>query len=244
LPFYVLAEYVLVPAYESWQQVAGYFDGDGTIVISDTSNQPYKLSLSLIFVDQSAEQIHMLRDFLQIRGVRTSNVLRTSKATAHIIAVSRFESVLAMLKAMLPHLFKKSKEAHAAIDYYEGRIRGNDLADIFKAEVKAGRRENRERRVVIDTPFTYPAGDSLMKAKRKEKIRATIIKTRAKVTRNDYEAIREGHFILGRSLSELVQLYPQYGRETIRRILGRGRGYVLISGEGAGAYSKPCLSSR
>ena len=39
--------------YESWKQVAGYFDGDGRIAISDTSNQQYKLGLSLIFTDQS-----------------------------------------------------------------------------------------------------------------------------------------------------------------------------------------------
>ncbi len=221
-----------MPAYASWGQVAGYFDGDGTIVISDTSNQPYKLSLSLVFVDQSAEQIFMLKDFLQSRSVRTSNVLKTSKGTAHMIAVSRFDSVLATLKAMLPYLFKKSNEANAAIDYYEGRIRGNDLAALFKDEARAGRRESRDRKVAIDTPFTYPEGDAMMKAKRKEKTRATMVRTRAKISRKDYEAIRAEHFELGRTLNELVTAYPQYGRETIRRILGRGRGYVLIAGEG------------
>ncbi len=218
--------------YETWQQVAGYFDGDGNISISDTSNQPYKLGLSLIFTDQSAEQVLMLKSFLESHGVRTSNLLKTSKGTAHMIAVSRFESVLAALKAMLPHLFKKSNEIKGALDYYEGRIQGNDLVALFSDEVKAGRRERRDRKVAIDVPFTYPEGDALMKKRRRERIRAAIAKNRAKVSRKDYDVIRETHFDLGRPLKELVRAYPQYSKETIRRILGRGRGYVLISGEG------------
>jgi hypothetical protein len=147
-----------VPAYASWGQAAGYFDGDGTIVISDTSNQPYKLSLSLIFVDQSAEQILMLRDFLQSHSVRISNVLKTSKGSAHMVAVSRFDSVLAVLKAMLPYLFKKSNRGECRYRLLWGRILGNDLAALFRDEVRAGRRENRDRKVVIDAPFTYPEG--------------------------------------------------------------------------------------
>jgi len=46
-----------VNVYKSWEQVAGYFDGDGNISISDLSNQPFKFSLSVIFTDASPEQI-------------------------------------------------------------------------------------------------------------------------------------------------------------------------------------------
>lgn len=46
--------------YETWEQVAGYFDGDGTVATSDLSNLPYKLGLSLWFVDQSEDQIRMV----------------------------------------------------------------------------------------------------------------------------------------------------------------------------------------
>ncbi|HLQ06262.1 MAG TPA: hypothetical protein VK126_00740 [Nitrososphaerales archaeon] len=67
-----------MPDYQSWEQVAGYFDGDGTIYFSDTTNQPYKLSLSLIFVDQSIDQIKNVRDFLRRRGIRTGNILKRS----------------------------------------------------------------------------------------------------------------------------------------------------------------------
>jgi hypothetical protein len=221
-----------VQDYSSWRQVAGYFDGDGTLGISDTSNQPYKLGLNLIFVDQSKDQIGMIQRFLQRKGVITSNILKTSRGTAYMVAVSRFDSVLFCLKAMRPHLFKKAIEAQTGIDYYEGRIRGDELFKIFGEEVEAGRRERHDRKVAIHVPFTYPEGDALMKARRREKIIAVIEKSRAKVSRGDYDSIRRAHFVEGRSLSELRQMHPQYARETIRRILGRGRGYVLVEGEG------------
>jgi hypothetical protein len=229
LPFLSSDQTLSVKAYSSWKQVTGYFDGDGTISISDTSNLPYKLSLSLFFVNQSSEQIQMLRDFLQCRGLKTSGILKTSKGTARMVA-STFDGVLATLKAMLPYLFKKSNEAHAAIGCYEGRVEGNELANIFKEEVKAGRRENRGRKVKLDVPYTYPEGDSLMREKRAEKIRAIIARIRA--SREDHESIREEYFRRGNTVNELKKAYSQYSKETIRRVLGRGRGCVLISGEG------------
>lgn len=218
--------------YRSWEQVAGYFDGDGNFSITDLSNQPFKLGLQAIFTDQSLQQISMLRRFFVKRGIRPSNVLRTSKGTAFMIAVGTFAGVLAASKSMLPHLYKKANEARAVINYYGGRITGNDLVAIFRSEVEAGRRERRNHSVKIDVPYTYPKGDSLMAARRRERIREGIARTRAKVTKRDYESIRKKHSEGGVPLAELVRMYPDYSRETLRRILGGGRGYVLVVGEG------------
>ena len=137
-----------------------------------------------------------------------------------------------MTKAILPHLFKKANEARAVIDYYEGRIRGNDLVEIFAREVEAGRRERRPHRVKIDVPYTFPEGDALMKARWKLRKREVMFRIRAKVTQEDLEDIRRRHFESGKSVRELLQVYPQYSRETMRRILGKGRGYVLVKGKG------------
>ena len=126
-----------MPVYNSWEKVAGYFDGDGTISFSDTSNQPYKLGLSLIFVDQSLDQITNVKEFLNERGVGTGNVLRMSKGTAYMVAVSQFAAVRETLRQMLPFLCKKANEARAALDYYEDKITGNDLHTVFQEEVEA-----------------------------------------------------------------------------------------------------------
>lgn len=221
--------------YDNWGKIAAYFDGDGDIYFSDTSNQPYKLSLSIVFTDQSFEQIKMIKDFLNRKGIMTSNVLRTSRGTASVLAISRFDCALRTMKKLLPHLYKKSNEIRAAIDYYEGRTTGNHLLSVFSEEVEAGRRERHPRKVKIEVPYKYPEGDALMKARRADKIRAVIARTRPKVTRRDYEEIREKHFKLGTPLHRLVKDYPQYGKETIRRVIGRGRGYVIIKEEQAAA---------
>ena len=94
--------------YGSWGQVAGYFDGDGTIVFSDTSNQPYKLGLSLIFVDQSFDQIRTVRDFLHAQDIGTGNITKTSKGTAYMLAISKFDSVRKVLAEMRPFAVQES----------------------------------------------------------------------------------------------------------------------------------------
>jgi hypothetical protein len=224
--------YSFVRPYTSWRQVAGYFDGDGNIGISDLSNQPFKLSLSLIFTDASMEQISMIREFLQSKGIRTSNMLRASKGTAWIVVISRYDMVLLVLKKMLPFLYKKANEAQSAIDYYEGRITGNDLVSVFSREVDEGRRERRPHRVRIDVPFSRPQGAALQRELRNERLRDAFGRFRASVTPEDFMAIREECFERGTRLRDLVSKYPHYSRETIRRVLGRGRGYVGVKGIG------------
>ncbi len=196
------------------------------------SNQPYKLGFSLIFTDASSQQISMIRDFFLQRGIVPSNVLKTSKGTASMIAISRFDAVLAAAKSMLPYLFKKANEIQTLIDYYEGSITGNELVAIFRKEVEAGRRERHNHRVLIDVPFTLPEGDEIMRGQRRNRIRDAMGRYRAKVTPEDYQSIREEHFVRAVPLHALAKKYSQYARETIRRVLGRGRGYVLVKGRG------------
>lgn len=201
------------------------------MAFSDLSNLPYKLSISLIFVDQSYDQIKNVRDFLIRNGIRTSNILKHYKQSAYLVAISEYESVKRMLIEMIPFLFKKANEAIAALDY-ESRISGNDLVAIFQHEVDAGRRERRPRTVIIDVPYTFDEGVRIMRVKRGERFRNTFGRSRAEVTAEDFARIREEHFEKGRQLSDLIASYPQYSKETIRRILGRDRGHVGVKGIG------------
>lgn len=223
--------YSFVNGYTTWEQVSGYFDGDGNISISDLSNLPYKLKLSLIFTDASPEQISMVREFLISKGIQTSSVLKTT-SEAWMIAISSYSAVLLCLKEMLPYLYKKANEARGAIDYYEGRTSGNELVNLFKAEVDAKRRERRPRKVPIDVPYTIVEGERIMNEGRKAKFRDLFGRYRAKVTPDDYHALRRKHFEEGKRLADLAREYPQYARETIRRVLGGGRGYVGVTGVG------------
>ncbi len=221
-----------MPDYSSWQQVAGYFDGDGTIGFSDLSNLPYKVGLSLVFVDQSYDQIRTVRDFLHRNGIRTSNILRHYKKSAFLIAVSSHEAVKRMLREMLPFLHKKETEAKAALDYLEGRTTGNEMITIFKREVDAGRRERRQHSISIGVPYTRVQGLALMKQNRQTTFRDAFGRFRSKVSADDYVTIRNKYFDGGKKLADLAREFHQYSRETIRRVLGKGRGYVGVKGIG------------
>jgi uncharacterized protein (DUF433 family) len=219
-------------SYGSWKQVAGYFDGDGDIYFSDTTNQPYRLSLTLIFSEQSLEQVQMIKEFLNRNGVITSNILKTSLGTAYMIAISRFDHVLRTMKELLPHLYKKANEIRAAIDYYEGRITGNQLLTVFNQEVEAGRRERHPRKVPIDVLYTYPDGDAMMKERHRVRLKDAFGRFRAKMTPEDYARIRHEYYVEGKRQHEIAKEYPQYARETVRRVLGKDRGYVGVKGKG------------
>jgi len=221
-----------VPKYYSWRQVAGYFDGDGTIATSDISNRPYKLSLSLVFVDQSADQIANVREFLNKQGVRTSRILKRSDSNAYELAVSEFRSVKRTLRRMIPYLCKKEIEARAALAYCMDKITGNQLLAVFQAEVDAGRRERHPRQVAIDVPYTRLEGGKLMRRLRDRRIRDAMGKYRAKLTPEDFLNIRVEYFDEGKRVCDLVREYPKYSRESIRRILGKGRRYILVKGIG------------
>ena len=222
----------LVPGYRSWLQIAGYFDGDGTIYFSDTTNQPYKLSISLVFVDQSIDQIRCVKDFLNSRGIRTSNILKRSDSNAYELAVSEFLSDRRTLKRMVRFLCKKEIEGRAALDYCEGRITGNALAAVLKSEVEAGRRERRDRKVPLYVPYTITEGNRIMRERRGNVFRDRFGRIRAKLTPEDFQDIRVKHFDQGKRICDLAREYPQYARETIRRVLGRGRGYIGVKGIG------------
>jgi hypothetical protein len=173
-----------------------------------------------------------VKDFLNKHGIRTSNILKRSDGDAYQLAVSEFRSVKKALLRMAPFLCKKEIEARAALEYYEGMITGNQLLTVFKAEVEAGRRERKKRTVLLDVPYTRPEGDKIMKSIKNDRLRDSFGRYRAKLTPKEFREIRVKHFDQGKRICELVKEYPQYARETIRRVLGRGRGYVGVKGIG------------
>ena len=221
-----------MPGYDSWRQVAGDFDGAGTIYFSDTTNQPYKLSISLVLVDQSLDQLRMIKAVLNGHDVPTSNLLKRSDSNAYELAVSQFKAVRRALRRMTPFLFMKEIEARGALEYYEGKITGNQLVAISQAEVEAGRRERKLRSVQLNVPYIRPEGDRMMKRLRNGRLRDSFGRYRAKLTPEEFRDIRVKHFDQGKRICDLTKEYPQYARETIRRVLGRGRGYIGVKGIG------------
>jgi len=60
--------------YRVWTQVAGYFDGDGSVHLRTDS--PVVLRFALVWVDNCFEQLLQPKSFLCSRGITLGNVLQ------------------------------------------------------------------------------------------------------------------------------------------------------------------------
>jgi hypothetical protein len=140
-------------AYDSWGQVGGYFDGDGTVYVNISSSDV--LQFSLIWVDNCREQLGQLRRFLVSQGISTGEVLRRGDGvfTLHIAGPT---SVLRAAKLLLPYCFKKTLELSLVIDYYENRISGTEAIDGFNSAVKRAIRAGKIRD--LEMPKKYAEG--------------------------------------------------------------------------------------
>ena len=141
--------------YDSWRQIAGYFDGDGCLSIRKVATgTPFTVGLTLDFIDQSRKQILMIESFMRRRGVAVGRP--SFRGGAWTVSIGAIRAVKSALQRMLPYLCKKSVEARAALDYLEGRISGNEFQLLLLQEVKQGNRERMGRQV--DLPWTRPEG--------------------------------------------------------------------------------------
>jgi hypothetical protein len=199
--------------YRTWEQVAGYFDGDGNVGLEIIKRV---IHLRLRFVDTWAPQIEAIKLFLNKQQVNTGKVGRDNKIDqwpVFRLEVSQVASVLRVAKAMLPHCVKKAEDLRIVIDYLEGRITGNEAVAAFNEEVKIGRRRGNLREANI--PYTREEGLILSKRENAKRARAAYA---VKVPLEVEDRIRGDHGKLGLGSYELSKKYG-YSRSVIRRVL-------------------------
>ncbi len=199
-------------AYSSWAQVAGYFDGDGSIVIRKLSRgKPFTLNIALELVDQSKMQMAMIRDFLVSEGIKPGKLAFRSRAWR--VEVGTEEGVLRMLGNMIPFLCKKATEAGAAVDYLNDKITGNEFQDTLGEAVKAG---NRERvGVRVNLPWVKSEG-----LKRASIYVASLAGRKSTLSETEQMGLVVDHES-GLSQRELAKT-RSLSRDMVRRALARG----------------------
>jgi hypothetical protein len=132
--------------YSSWDQVGGYFDGDGCVHIRMDS--PVVLRLSLVWVDNCYEQLQQLRVFLKPKSIAVGSVLRHSKG-AYMLQVVSPSAVLATAKELVDICAKKKKELRIVVNYYESRITGTEALSEFNELVRRKIRLGRIRPLIL-----------------------------------------------------------------------------------------------
>jgi len=199
--------------YTSWDQVTGYFDGDGSVGVEIVK---FVLRLRIRYVDTWKQQAESIHSFLIRNGVKAASLTRDHKrsgATAYRVEVRVADEILKVAKEMLPRCVKKAEDLQITIDYLENRITGDEAVARFNAEILIGRRKGHVRKSAI--PHTRSRGLRLWKLTNARKARSAYA---VDVPDDITSMIKEdrasglGHYSLARkySLSESV----------IRRILG------------------------
>lgn len=141
------------PRYKRWEQVSGYFDGDGTVVVRV---QKFTLEFGLQFADGYHFQLDRLKLFLNQRRVLTGEITKHTYEEMYVLRISKDESVLRAARKMLPHTSKKAAELEALVKYMENAIDGNQAVGTFNRMVTEGERIGKIR--AVDLPYTYDEG--------------------------------------------------------------------------------------
>lgn len=202
-------------SYSTWEQVAGYFDGDGNVGVEVVKRV---LRLKLRFVDTWKPQIESLAAFFGQRGISCSSIgkgdARGNWQPAYRLDIVEVRSVVEAAKGMIGHTVKKNPELRTVVEYLEGRITGNQAIAAFNEAVRLGRRRGKIRRENI--PLTKSEGlriSQIENARRAREAYAVEVSPRIQESvRKDHAEHKMGHTRLSRKYG--------YSVSVIRRILG------------------------
>ena len=147
-------------AYTTWEQVAGYFDGDGSLKVH---TGVYALPIEVSWTDQDSKQIEHVKEFLAMEGVigRMGETRQRGK-TYYELHVAQSGKALVALKRMLPLVDKKESQVRAGIDYLENRITGEQFIEKLNEAVRLGKRSSPIRNLKM--PYTKEQGVRLARS--------------------------------------------------------------------------------
>lgn len=128
-----------LPSYNTWEQMAGYFDGDGNV---RAEVRTFVLRVGIRFSDTWKEQLEAVCTFLTNEGIKTGavGIGGGTKGPAYRLDIGEEASVLQAIRRLLPLCVKKRADLQIALDYLEDKITANKAMARFEAESIAGRR--------------------------------------------------------------------------------------------------------
>lgn len=183
--------------YRSWQQVAGYFDGDGSPKVHVGV---FAITITVSWSDQDRALLEHISEFLAKSGIvaRLGKFSRGESLYHELDVGESGGNALLALKGMLPFLDKKQTQVWAAIEYLESRITGNQFVRVLNAEVRAKRRSS----PIISAHLPFRKNDALQFAKSSQRFG----RSRA-MTGEDLADARLFRKAFGLTYSDLSEVY-------------------------------------
>lgn len=194
--------------YSKWEQVSGYFDGDGGLGITVWEST---IQLLISWSDTDQEQLEHVAEFLiKRRIIPEGPYLRRGRGKsndAYNLLISVKGGALVALKCMRPFVDKKRGQVEAAIDYLEDRITGEEF--IKRIDLEVERKKRRAPRRPFLSGRSCPCTKSEGLRKRSDLAAA---KLRLKLGLNfDEKTIEEIRNAVFRDKKPISQVAKQYG---------------------------------
>jgi len=141
----------IAKGYDNWGAIAGFFDGDGSL---DIAARTFTLHWILSFTDNWPPQLAQVKRFLESQGISVG-IVRATGTGGYKIQVAGILSLRKCAQAMLSgnNIFKKRRELELLLDYYDGKITGDQVIAAFNEEVRNGIRVGKLRS--SNLPYTY-----------------------------------------------------------------------------------------
>jgi LAGLIDADG-like domain len=133
-----------------WDYISGFFDGEGSITV-ETRADSGVLVIFLTFSQKYRPLLEAIAKFLRVNGI-TCTVYQV-KETVHEIRIRRIESICKLLRRL--RLTLKRDQATATLAYFDGRISGNQLIEVFDLDFKLGKRRSTPLRPGVDYPLRH-----------------------------------------------------------------------------------------
>jgi hypothetical protein len=201
--------------YDNWAAIAGFFDGDGGL---DIDARSYTLHWVLNFVDNWPPQLLQIKQFMESQGMKVG-ALRPAGTGGYRIEVAAIESLQRCALAMLEgrNLFKKRKELEFMLDYFNGKISGDDVISMLNEEVRSGIRLGKLR--VLKVPYTYFEGKRVYK-------KGCVWNSQSLLALNpsEKEAVRKRYVRDGLTIYQLALKYHVSPSTIFRTVRGLRRG--------------------
>ena len=197
--------------YRSWEQLAGYFDGDESVGFTAVA---HIIRFELRMTDNWLPFLRRISCFLRSFGIRTWYSKRNGAWTLHI---SGKGDVAMTARRMYPFADKKKQELKVILDYYQDRITGNQAFARMNRFVRIGERTGKIRKATL--PSRLSVGLAEASEATAESLREVAISRKLNVPLGLQRKIKKDYFT-GKESQERIGKKYGYTRMVIRRVLG------------------------
>lgn len=143
----------VVDTYKNWGELAGYFDGDGTVEIGV---KLFTVEIRLAFDENWKPHLEGIRNFLEARGINCGNVRKKDGFNTWHVVIAGRPGVRIMARELAIHCVKKRAELLLVLDYLNDRITAQRFIRGINRFVRIGERTGKIRKEA--PPYTLSVG--------------------------------------------------------------------------------------